>query len=371
MRVTKQTSIASRSSQEPGIGGPPPRLPKWRIFHYENPPGSEWGAALHHSHTTHLAIAPQWYSAIQLAYGHRPLYLQAEDSAAGSAVLPGFLVRRPLLGTVATSMPFLDAGGPCGGSDETRQALVNQLVVDAERLGANQVELRCLGPLHGPIEASLEKVTLVLLLPSDPDRLWRAFDPKVRNQIRKAERGGLTMEVGGVELLDDFYRVFAVNMRDLGSPVHSKKFFRAILDSFGTSARVVLARKDRLPLGGLISMVFQDTMYVPWASSLREHASLCSNMLLYWDTLRHACTRGLSRFDFGRSSRGSGSYRFKRQWGAEEAQLFWYTIPLQARPVRNVSGEETRWALMSRLWRHLPVSISRVIGPRIRGYLTQ
>jgi len=342
-----------------------------RILRFEGLPGAEWEDAIKHAPRPHLSAASGWYLTIQRAYGHLPLYLWAEGASEGSAVLPAFLVRRPVLGTVVTSMPFLDAGGPCGGSGRIADALVNHLVAEARRRGASRVELRCIRPMDQPLEPSLEKVTLMLPLPSDPDRLWRSLDPKVRNQIRKAERSGLTVEVGGINLLDDFYRVFAVNMRDLGSPVHAKKFFRTILETFGESARVVLVKKNGVSLGGLISLVFKDTIYVPWASSLREYASFSPNMLLYWDTLRRACTGGLSRFDFGRSSRGSGTYRFKRQWGAEEVQLFWYTIPLGGQRTPTISADDGKWLVVRRLWRRLPVGISRVLGPRIRRYLTQ
>ena len=330
-----------------------------------------WLEALDSNPAANLAHAREWFTVISAAYSHTPFYLRAEDSSTHVGILPAFLIRKPLLGPIVTSMPFLDAGGPCGGSGRMADALVDHLVAEAQRQGANQVELRCISPINQPFEASLEKVTLVLPLPSHPDPLWRGLDPKVRNQIRKAERGGLTVEVGGIEMLEEFYRVFAINMRDLGSPVHAKGFFRTILETFGKSAQVVLAKKDEITLGGLISLVFKDTMYVPWASSLREYAPLCPNMLLYWDTLRRASTGGLSRFDFGRSTRGSGTYRFKRQWGAEEAQLFWYTIPLGGQRTPTISPDDGKGLVVRRLWSRLPVGISRVLGPRIRRYLTQ
>jgi FemAB-related protein (PEP-CTERM system-associated) len=341
------------------------------IQRYSNPPGPEWQAALDESPHAHLAMAPHWYEVIQRAYAHQPLYFSAQDGAAGRAVLPAFRVHHWLLGTVVTSMPFLDAGGPCGASPGTKHRLADRLLTEARALGAGRVELRCTAPLALPVQPSLEKVTLVLPLPSDPDRLWRSLDPKVRNQVRKAERSGLSIEIGGIDRLDEFYSVFAVNMRDLGSPLHAKTFFRVILEGFGQSARVILALKDTTPLGGLIALAFKDTVYVPWASSLRQYAPFCPNMLLYWEALRLGCKNGFSRFDFGRSSRRSGTYRFKRQWGAAESQLYWYTIPLGPGRAAQVSAEDGKWATMSQLWRRLPVGISRMLGPKIRKYLTQ
>lgn len=319
----------------------------------------------------HLALAPQWFSVIKRAYRHRPLYLRGEDADARRAVLPAFSICHRLLGAVVTSMPFLDAGGPCGESQPLLRPLVDSLLIEADKLGAGRVELRCTSPIDLPVQPHMEKVTLTLPLPQDPDRLWRGLSPKVRNQVRKAERSGLSVKFGGIEHLDEFYDVFAVNMRDLGSPVHAKGFFKAILESFDQAARVVLVRRGSSAVGGLIAIAFNYTVYVPWASSLREYAALCPNMLLYWETLRASCKDGMSCFDFGRSSRGSGTYRFKQQWGPDEVQLYWYTIPLRARRAKRLSADDTGGVLMSRLWRKLPVRLTRVLGPMIRGYLTQ
>ena len=46
-----------------------------------------------------------------------------------------------------------------------------------------------------------------------------------------------------------------------------------------------------------------------------------ANMLMYWHLLQRTIQRGNRTFDFGRSSESSGTYRFKRQWGATRRQL--------------------------------------------------
>ena len=86
---------------------------------------------------------------------------------------------------------------------------------------------------------------------------------------------------------------------------------------------------------------------MPWAACSKEHFALCPNMLLYWETIRTACADGFARFDFGRSTRQSGTYRFKRQWGAQEEPLFWYRIPIAsdvdaARRHASCAGSEPR-----------------------------
>jgi hypothetical protein len=92
-------------------------------------------------------------------------------------------------------------------------------------------------------------------------------------------------------------------------------------------------------------------------------------MLLYWETMRAACEEGFRTFDFGRSSRGSGTYRFKRQWGAQEEPLYWYTIPSVRRP--GAPPRADRAAFLAASWRRLPLAVTRSLGPHIRKYLTQ
>ena len=81
--------------------------------------------------------------------------------------------------------------------------------------------------------------------------LWKDFDPKVRNQIRKGEKAGLTVHWGSRELLGEFYAVFARNMRDLGTPVFGRKLFDSILLEFAGDAELCVvpprAARSRRP----------------------------------------------------------------------------------------------------------------------------
>jgi FemAB-related protein (PEP-CTERM system-associated) len=333
--------------------------------------GGAWRRIVDESSQSALAHAPEWFSLIQRAYGHAPLYLRADDGEGRCAVLPAFVVRRPFFGTVVTSMPFLDSGGPCSPSAPLARILVEHLIAEARRIGAGLVELRCSQRLDIETRPAENKVNMTLALPSAADGLWTLLNKEVRNQIRKAERSSLSIEAGGAENFMAFYDVFVARMRDLGSPVHAPAFLAAVLESFGERARILLVRKGPTTVGGLMTLAFKDRLIVPWATCLKEYFSFCPNMLLFWEAIRGASRDGFRRFDFGRSTRNSGTYDFKRQWGAQEEPLYWYSIPVFSPAGRHTGGTIASNPFLAKTWRHLPLTLTRHLGPHIRRYLTQ
>jgi FemAB-related protein (PEP-CTERM system-associated) len=196
--------------------------------------------------------------------------------------------------------------------------------------------------------------------------LWDGLDRKARNQVRKAQKSGLTYREGGSELLDAFYAVFARNMRDLGTPVHAARFFGKVLGAFPGRARIhVVSRGTTTPIAAGLTFETRGTMEVPWASSIRDFNSLCPNHLLYWSMLEGASARGCSTFDFGRSTPNEGTYKFKKQWGAQPVPLCWEYGILAGSDVPNPSPTNPRFRLAIAVWKKLPMGVANRIGPMI------
>jgi FemAB-related protein (PEP-CTERM system-associated) len=202
-------------------------------------------------------------------------------------------------------------------------------------------------------------------LPRERETLWKRFPSKLRSQLRRALKEQLTVRIEGVEILDDFYRVFARNMRDLGTPVYGRRFFETILEAFPKDARICAVYLGGQPLAAGFLYGFQNTLEIPWASSDRRYNSLSANMLLYSSALDYACREGFEVFDFGRSTPGGGTYRFKEQWGAHPVPLYWYQWSPDGRPVADVSPENSKYGLAIKTWKRLPLALTRLIGPSI------
>jgi FemAB-related protein (PEP-CTERM system-associated) len=321
-----------------------------------------------------------WLEVVAGTYGHPVLPLAAvrPDPAHGErivGVLPLVLVASRLFGRSLVSMPYLDSGGLCSGtdpatgeSDPAEAAVQGALVAAAATLAEQQqanLELRHLSPKQLPMPVGLEKVTFTLDVSAGEEDVWSRIKSNRRGQVRKAGRAGLTARVGGPDDVDAFYRVWAHNMRDLGSPVHPRSFFDRILATFPGDAHVVLVEDDETPVGAGIVLRHGDRTVLPWSSSLREALSKGPNQLLYWAALRHAIATGARTFDFGRSSRDAGTYEAKREWGAEPQQLYWHGTSDDG----GSRLDRLSWAC--EVWRRLPLGVTVTLGSRIRGSISR
>jgi len=332
-----------------------------RVVAWED--GTAWDAFVEQAPDAAITHLWAWRDVMDRAYGHRSFYLAAVDGAGLRGVLPLTLVAGRLVGRHMVSIPFMDHGGVCGALDpEAEEALVRA----AQELALTHravLGLRSRRETAIDIPRSLEKVLMVLSLEGGEEAVWRRIPSKRRGQIRKGQRNGLTASMRGADGLEDFYRVLAANMRDLGSPVHSIRFFRAILEELGERARIVLVRSGDLTIGAGLLLADGDTLSVPWSSSLRRYFSKGPNQVLYWESMRHGVAEGFRTFDFGRSSVGSGTYQAKQEWGAQPVQLYWHYHPADARPPEE-GVQRLAWGV--RAWRRLPLPIANLVGPAIR-----
>ncbi len=329
-------------------------------------PGEEgaWNRYVDGKPESLLGHRAEWGAVLAEGLGHLPRLLIAEEGPAIRGVLPLAVVPGLIGGRALVSLPWLDAAGPLAEDGQASAALLRRAIALGEEERCAYVEIRALRELEVPRPVRSSKAILLLDL-KDEEAQWKGFPAKVRNQVRKAEREGLIASVHGAEGLADFYPVFSRNMRDIGVPVWGREFFRAMLERFGSRVRVVLVHQGALPVGAALLFLHGSTAVVPSASSLRSHFALCPNHLLYWTALRTAREMGARVFDFGRSTPGSGTYHFKRQWGAVDKTCYWHYALLRLReaPDRSTESPRLRWAV--RAWRRLPLPIANRLGPRI------
>jgi FemAB-related protein (PEP-CTERM system-associated) len=331
-----------------------------------DPTDKAWDRAVETHPRATVAHLAAWRTIVREAYGHDSVGFVAREDGEVVGLLPLVLIRSRLFGRRLVSMPFLDYGGIVAEPGSAAERRLVQAARDhARAAGAQSLGLRQFHPGGIPPTPG-ERVTMLLALTSE-DEVWRALPSERRNRVRKGERSGLTTHWGGAELLADFYRVFASNMRDLGSPVHSRKFFSCMLAGLGPVARVLVVRDPSgRAVGAAVGLFFRETIMVPWVSSLREAFALCPNFTLYWEIIRAGCREGYRTLDLGRSFRSAGTFEFKRQWGARPVPLPWIFEALTRTATPSVDQDASRFRPAIEVWKRLPLPLATALGPWLR-----
>jgi len=335
-------------------------------------PGSGWDPFVMGSAESSIYHLSGWTEIAREVFRHRPLFVEARDSSGSlTGVLPVIQQRSRLLGNFATSLAFFNYGGALAADSVVAQRLMVRASEEAEALGCRYLEFRDVQPRPGEWSRRTDKVTLRLDLPQTVDALSKRLGSKLRSQVKRAAREGVECRTGSVELLDQFYAVFAENMRDLGTPVYPKRFFEAILERFEEYCQLVVIESQGEPWAAAFLVFWRGRAEVPWASCRAKAKPLGANMRLYWELLSQAIGRGCRSFDFGRSTVDSGTYRFKQQWGAEPVPLHWYRWEREPSGHEVSTGERSGKAmqLATAIWQRLPLSVANAVGPLISGAL--
>lgn len=328
-----------------------PRMDDWDRFVCRQPAASVY----------HLAA---WRDVITSVFGRETYYLAAEDQGVLSGILPLVRLKSLVFGDFLVSLPYVNYGGVLADSSSAARELLRRACGLADELGVAHAEFRhSMNSFDLPVRT--DKVAMQLHLPGDKEVLWKNLGAKLRAQVKRPLREGAVCRVGGEELVEEFYAVFAVKYRDLGVPVYPLRWFRAVLRAFPGLTRVFVVKVGRVPVAASIVIGFNGMLEVPWASSLRVADRYGVNMYLYWQMLEFADEQGYATFDFGRSTWDSGTFRFKKQWGAQPVQLYWHYWLRDAAHIPQLSPANPKYQAATAIWRRLPLWMTNRLGPRI------
>ncbi|MEW6417376.1 MAG: FemAB family XrtA/PEP-CTERM system-associated protein [Nitrospirota bacterium] len=346
-----------------------------RIFREED--RERWDSFVMNTGNSSCYHLTGWKNVIERSFGHKSYYLLAEDiENKVRGILPLVQLKSVLFGNFMISLPYFNYGGICTDNEEIFIQLLKEATKIAAERKSEHIELRHTQHISNGLKVNpvgihsygvkTTKVSMRLELPQNSEELWKSFSSKLRSQIKRPIKEEMYSKLGKEEELDSFYTVFSTNMRDLGTPVYSKEFFKNIFKEFPESAWIcTIYTKEKQPVASGFIVGFKETLEIPWASSLRSYNHYSPNMLLYWSALKFACENGYKVFDFGRSTPGEGTYKFKEQWGAKPVQLYWHYWMRNGGPLPELNPKNPKYQLAIKIWQKLPVSLTRVIGPRI------
>lgn len=303
-----------------------------------------------------------WSRVLQRAFGHRAHFLLAERQGEVVGVLPLAEVRSRLFGHSLASLPFCVYGGVVADDEKVAVALREAACDLASSLAVDCLELRNRQPSASGWPVKDLYYTFRKRIDADNDANLKAIPNRQRAMIRKAIKHGLQGEpVSGT---GRFYRVYAESVRNLGTPVFSRRYLDILREEFAEDCRVLMIREGGEDVAGVMSFYFRDEVLPYYGGSVARAREIRGcNHFMYWDLLRRSAEEGLTLFDFGRSKRDTGPFDFKKHWGFEPRPLPYEYYLVRAGEVPNVSPSNPKYALLVNTWRRLPLPVANLLGP--------
>jgi len=308
-----------------------------------------------------------WKRAVERAFGHQACYSLVLEDGQVVGVLPLFLVRSRLFGRFLVSNPFAVYGGICTDREEARRLLIRRTEQLAVELGVDYAEFRNRSPDQSSWPHSDLYVTFIETLPEDPENCLRNLPRKARAAARQSIKFGLQADIS-LDQLDRHYQLNAVQMRRLGSPGLPRAWFRALAEEFDDRSTILTVTHQGQPIASVLVFLFRDTVLPYYSGSLAEYNQFHPNNFMYLKLMEYGVRQGYRRFDFGRSRKDTGPYRFKRHQGFTPQPLPYQFYLHRAEEIPSVNPSNPKFDVPKRIWQKLPLSVTKWLGPKlVRG----
>jgi FemAB-related protein (PEP-CTERM system-associated) len=312
-----------------------------------------------------------WKEAFEKAFGFKTFYLQAAEDGRLVGILPLVLVNT-IFGRNLFSIPIGVYAGILADRDDIREHLLSEAIRLTKDLGCGYLELRYLtregNNGHKDLILKERYATFMKELPKDPALCLQELPRKARAEARYGIKGGLTYELGQ-HLLDECYRLYAMNQRNLGSPVVSFRWFKVLSEIFKDQMTILSIRKDGKTIASVLTFFFKDTVLPFYGSSLPGYEKYSPNNFMYLKLQEYGVEKGYKFFDFGRSRIGAGSYHFKVHQGFEPAPLHYYYYLNKAKTVPEINPSNKFFELPKKVWQKAPLFVTNRIGPFLFKYV--
>ncbi len=333
----------------------PERAGAWDAFVASHPQGSFF----------HLAA---WAQVLARAFGHVPHYLVAERGGTIAGVLPLLHMRSLLFGNVLASTPFCVYGGPLADDRETFVALCDAAAALREQVRASALELRFqqppaedwLDPAGWPARDDLY-VTFRRAIAADDEANLKAIPRKQRAMVRKGIERGLASRVD--RDVDGLHRIYAESVRNLGTPVFSRRYFRLLHEHFRERMDVLTVLDAGMPVAAVLNFYWRDEVLPYYGGGTAAARASHANDFMYWEVMRRAAARGCRLFDFGRSKHGTGAFAFKKNWGFTPTPLVHRYSLAQGTEIPDHNPLNPKYRLFIAAWKRLPLAVANLAGP--------
>ena len=168
-----------------------------------------------------------------------------------------------------------------------------------------------------------EHLNILIDLNFSEEQLWKGIHSKRRNEIRKAEKEGLTVdEIDNPDSIRRTYPILKEVYQRAKLPIPDQSLFYnafKILGSKGYMKVFGAFYQDKL-IGTMYVFSCHKRIYDWYAGSFREYYRKHPNDIIPWAVIRKSKEQGYSVFDFGGAGKPGLPYKvrdYKMQYGGE------------------------------------------------------
>ncbi len=320
-----------------------------------------------HGSVFHLS---SWQNLIQSSFAHLPFHLIAKNQTGDIVgLLPLFLVRSRIFGRMLISTPQAAYGGILADSEAISDGILTKAKALAQKENVQFLELRNFHALEAQSLTTKDLyVTFRQELSSDSEKIFLSIPRKTRAECREGIKNGLEFRVNEIGI-DEFYTVYSRSVRDLGTPVFSKRLFANGPRVFGDNCKLFSVHWKGKLVSAVWTLFYKNEVIPYYGGSIREYNRLAVNNFMYWMLIKYGCEKGFKVYDFGRSKKGTGSFDFKKRWGQVMTDLPYQYFLFRRKSLPDTSPLNPKFSLSIRLWRNLPLPIANTLGPLIARHL--
>lgn len=336
------------------------------VHRYDSARREEWDAFVSGSGGTFFHLSG-WKTLFEEVFDFRTHFLFAEHDGRITGVLPLVEQNSILFGHGLIASPFCVQGGPVGDPPSCL-ALENAAQKLMAETKSSYIEFRGRVATRAGWQSKKDLyATFRRSLAGDDEANLKAIPRKQRAVVRKAQQGGLTVQIEHDP--EAFYPVYARSVQNLGTPVFPLDYFRRLCEVFAGQCDLVVIRDRGVAVSAVLNFYFGEAVLPYYGGGLASARNSGANDLLYWEVMRHAAARGCRFFDFGRSKAGTGAFAFKKNWGFDPEWLeYEYWLPAgRALPDNNAASP--KYKLLVNVWKRLPHRIADLVGPFLIRHL--
>lgn len=322
---------------------------------------SEWNNYVQKQADGEVFHLAEWSGILKKTYNYQPFYYLLRENSEIRGVLPLIHQKGFLKNNIVTPPSGLLLTDPVKHSRE----VYNFIVEIQNQTGSDDFILYNKYQLTNSLKVINDNVRIVKNLPLTVEGLERDIGKKRRWGVKKAIENGLHHEVlnPGKKELNIFYKIYAHNYRDLGTPVNAKKFFQNQLDELTENIRMLIVRKGDVPICVKWLILYKNTILSSESATLRGYFPLRINDYQFYHAMKFAIENGYHIYNMGRSQRYTGTFDFKKSWGDLQIEDY----PVYRTILKSgISERKDKFRSVMNIWKKTPVGITNFLGPLIR-----